>query len=154
MSTRHSRQKRRDAGFTLVETLVALALLAAATAIVAPLFRVPPPATDFRRAVLGFAADLRLARAAAVKTNTAAVVDVDVSTGRYRADAAGASRALPAGTRLTLVAPPGEQTGPGSGRIRFRPDGSSSGGTLTLARDSLTARVDIDPFTGGIHVRW
>jgi general secretion pathway protein H len=143
-----------DRGFTLIEILVVLAILAAATAIAVPMFRVPGAASEIRRSVLVLANDLRLARAAALKSNAITFVDFDLGAGRYRAASAGADRALPAGVRLTVVTPVEEQTGPASGRVRFRADGSSSGATLTVAGDGAVARVDVDSFTGGVHVRW
>jgi general secretion pathway protein H len=144
---------RADEGFTLVEMLVVLAIVATATAIAVPLLRPPSPSLELRRAALDLASDLRIARATALKENSTAIVDVDVATSTWQAAGAGAVRRTPPGATLRLSVPPAELTGTQSGRIRFRADGSSTGGTIELTRSGFATAVAVEPFTGGVHVR-
>jgi general secretion pathway protein H len=143
----------KDSGFTLVEMLVVLAIVATATAIAVPLLRPPSPAAEVRRAAFDLASDLRIARAAALKSNGTSMVGVDVAAGTWQATDAGRIRRAPTGTTVRLSVPPAELTGAQSGRIRFRADGSSTGGTIELARLGFTAAVAVEPFTGGVRVR-
>lgn len=148
-----TRSATRDGGFTLIEMLVVLAIVATATAITVPLLRPPSPSAEVRRAALGLASDLRIARSAALRANGTTVVDVDVATATWRAADAGEPRRAPAGTTVRLSVPPTELTGAQSGRIRFRADGSSTGGTIELVRAGFAAAVAVEPFTGGVRVR-
>ncbi|HET8765042.1 MAG TPA: type II secretion system protein GspH, partial [Rhodanobacter sp.] len=61
-------------------------------------------------------------------------------------------RDLPADAtvRVESAAEAGRQ--PGLARIGYFPDGSSSGGNVTLSEDRRSARVDVDWLTGAVTV--
>jgi general secretion pathway protein H len=50
---------------------------------------------------------------------------------------------------LTIV---GEQQGPGGGAIRFNPDGSSTGGRISLSDGGRRIAVGVDWLTGRVAV--
>ena len=55
-----------------------------------------------------------------------------------------------AGVRMTSAAQDSDEAG--VARIRYFPDGSSSGGNLVLSDDRRSVRVDVDWLTGGVTV--
>lgn len=142
----------RAAGMTLIELTVALtiAALLAATAVPAV-----GRALDRARASGGareLVLALKNARQQARTTGDEVLFTLDVATGIYRV-AQGRDRALSIAqdATLSLLTAESERLGETTGAIRFLPDGSSSGGTITLTQESRALRIEIDWLTG--HVR-
>ena len=63
------------------------------------------------------------------------------------------SRRLPQGIHLKLLTAKRERSGVSRGAIRFFPDGSSTGGRVTLAHDNLSYLVDVDWLTGRVVIQ-
>ena len=59
---------------------------------------------------------------------------------------------LPEELQMKLLTAATEQTGDSKGMIRFFPDGSSSGGRITLTRDQHEWRVEIAWLTGEVRI--
>ena len=53
---------------------------------------------------------------------------------------------------MKLLTAATEQTGDSKGQIRFFPDGSSSGGRITLTRDRREWRIEIAWLTGEVRI--
>lgn len=140
------------AGFTLVELLVGL-LVAALLAIMLPasLWR-PDDATTVAKAAAEIEATLRRARAAAIAGNRPAVATFDLRTGRYAVDAA-APKALGPALTLRMRAANAEILDEGTARIRFHPDGSSSGGRITITGGTSSSHISIDWLTGRVSLQ-
>jgi general secretion pathway protein H len=141
-----------DRGFTLVETMVVLAVLALAVIVVLPQTLGARQHTALRSAANDLAAELRATRALAMRRNSEEFLVVDTATGSYSHADGTTPRTLPAGQTVTLTTIRSEQTGPGSGRIRFYPDGSATGGRIVLAGGGRTMFVTVDWLTGGTRV--
>ena len=109
-----------QAGQTLLEMLVVVALMALATGVVFPNLRRPYEALSAETAQAAVAADLRLARAQAVRGGRA--VEVDVSPDGRDYAFAGRSVRLPAAARLSDA----------GAVIVFAADGSSPGYALAV----------------------
>lgn len=131
-------------GFTLVETLVVLAIMAGVTAAV--LFAWPKSATarvNVEARIL--ASTLQLARSRAMASNTETVVAVDA---RERRIGLGRSfRQLPDGMSVLLTVAASERRNQVGG-LRFYPDGRSSGGEILLAYQGRKERIVVNWFTG------
>jgi general secretion pathway protein H len=144
------RQGGAERGFTLLELVLTLFVIALATAVVVPALGRRTDALRARAEVAGFSAFLRRAHEQAVTTREERTVSVDPAA-RVITDAVGreirAQRRLP--ERLTIDADP-----PGAVTIRFSPHGFSTGGAFRLAtRDGTAYRVTVDPLTSRVTNR-
>ena len=128
---------RAQAGFTLVEALTAVAIAAMIGAILFPLVERGIAGAAFRQAADGVRADVRMARAQAVTTDSAVALIVGAQ-GRGYGWTPGPQRQLIEGLALS----------PAGGEVRFYPDGSSSGGVLTLSGGEISLRIEIAAGTG------
>jgi general secretion pathway protein H len=141
----------RDRGFTLIELLVALAIMGFALILITG-YRAP---WSSRLGVEGTAAELasslRLARSEAIADNRPVAFALDLLGHRYRVDS-DAPRALPPKLAIGLLTVNGEKRGVTAGDIRFNPDGSSTGGRITLADGDRHVTVGVDWLTGRVTV--
>ena len=142
-------QPKVDArGFTLLELIVTLVVLAVAVGLVAPTIGRSTEALRTRAEVAGFSATFRHAREQAITTREPYTVAVNptnrlviVTTGE---DEVRWTRTI--SSRVDIRA----ET-PGSLAVRFEPQGTSSGGEYRLSSGKITYRVTVDPVTGRVR---
>ena len=141
----------RDDGFTLIELLVSLAILGFALTLIAG-YKPPWSRGLGLQATAGeLAAGLRLARSEAILSNRPVLFDLDLIGHRYRIGT-GTPRGLPADLSLELLTISGEALNGREGDIRFNPDGSSTGGRISLADGRRRIGVGVDWLTGRVSV--
>ncbi|MBI4638374.1 MAG: GspH/FimT family pseudopilin [Candidatus Rokubacteria bacterium] len=142
------RRVAQAAGFTLLELIVTLFVLALAVGLSAPAIGRSAQAIRARAEVAGFAAVFRRARAEAVTTQRAHAVVVDPAARRVTvvagADEVRQTRTL--SPDMTVVASP-----PPALSVRFEPQGVSSGGEFHVSSGTIRYRVTIDPLTGRVR---
>jgi general secretion pathway protein H len=148
----HTKLQRNHTGITLIEVVVALTIAALLTAAAAPAIDRALDRARTNNGTRELVAALKTARHEARASGVDALFALDVATHTYRV-AGGGNRTLaaPDGATLTLLTAESERLTPTAGAIRFFPDGSSTGGTITLRHRSREQRVEIDWLTG--HVR-
>ena len=142
-------QPKVDArGFTLLELIVTLVVIAVAAGLVAPAIGRSTESLRVRAEVAGFSATFRHAREQAITTRQAFTVQVGlanrmltVTTGE---DEVRWTRAL--SKRVELRADT-----PGSLAVRFEPQGTSSGGDFHLISGKIAYRVTVDAVTGRVR---
>jgi general secretion pathway protein H len=135
-----------------MELLVALAIMGLVLAAV-PLMRGQPgPEARTRAAALEVASALRETRGMAVSSFKSEVFQLDTEHRTYRAGSEGRERSLPDGLAVSLHTARSELEGETSGRIRFFPDGSATGGRVILATDGRQYVVAVDWLTGLVEV--
>lgn len=133
-------------GFSLIEMLAALAILALATAFILPLALRPSDALRLDAAAQDLVAALRLTRAAAIAHAADAALTVDVERRTFESPAVPA-RSLPADLSVKLkIAEP--ERARSHGGFRFFPDGSSTGGDMVLALHGREAKICVDWLSG------
>jgi general secretion pathway protein H len=151
MIWRCERGPGRSRGFTLIELLVVLAILGLALALIVG-YRPPwSRGLGLHATAAELAAGLRLARSEAILSNRPVEFDVDAAGHRYRIGN-GAARRLPSDLSIELLTIAGEVRKPGDGDIRFNPDGSSTGGRISLIDGRGRVAVGVDWLTGRVSV--
>ena len=135
-----------QAGFTLTELLVVLAIIGLLILAAPSLLDKALPGTQSLAAARALANDMRLARGMAVSRGMTVTLRFDPARQIYVQSAQAGAHALPNHVRFAL--PPRAA----SDAIVFRADGSSSGGVVLVgqhpqhrvAADWLTGRVSVD----------
>jgi general secretion pathway protein H len=141
----------RHCGFTLIEVVVVLAILGLALALVTG-FKPPwSSGLGLKGTAAELASGLRLARSEAIVRNRPITFDLDVAGHRYKVGA-GTVHRLPANLVVELMTIAGESRGSTIGDIRFNPDGSSTGGRISLADGQRRVAVGVDWLTGRVSV--
>ncbi len=140
-------------GFTILELLVVLAIVSLVMAIALPRLSGTVTTSELRSAARSLAAGMRWARSEAIYTNRPINFQVDVNGRRFGMTQKGSMRSLPENARVTLFTARSQLLDEDKGYIRFFPDGSSSGGRVTLATKRLTQYVDVDWLTGRISIQ-
>ncbi|HEY4943386.1 MAG TPA: GspH/FimT family pseudopilin [Rhizomicrobium sp.] len=135
----------REAGFTLTELLVVLAIIGLLVAAVPVLLQSAMPGARALAAARGLAQDLRAARGRAVASGWGTAIRFDPERQIYLLEPGDRSRTLPNAIRFSL--PPAKDR-----QIGFYPDGSSNGGTVFVGDGALRHRVSIDWLTGRVAV--
>jgi general secretion pathway protein H len=154
--TRFARAPRsvgfRSRGFTLVEIMAVLMLIALLVTIAAVSLGQGLAGTKVRAASRDLVAALRYTRGQAIVTQSEQVLEVDLEKFTYTAPKRDAVE-LPKDMELRLLTAQQELTGEKSGRIRFYPDGSSTGGRIRLVRGQRSWDVEIAWLTGEVAMR-
>ena len=142
----------RQAGVTLLELLIVIALMAIIAALVVPMFGGPVSTSELRATARQLAAGLRLARSAAVSERREAFLVVDVAGKRFKVDREAREHALPSKVDLKLFTAQNDLVSENVGSIRFYPDGGSNGGRITVASGARKFDVDVDWLTGRVAI--
>jgi general secretion pathway protein H len=138
-------------GFTLIEIIATLAILGLALALITG-YKAPwSSGLGLKGTAAELASGLRLARSQAILHNRQVAFDVDLTGHRYRVGD-GATQPLPANLAIKLLTVSGENRGRTEGDIRFNPDGSSTGGRISLADGQRRIAVGVDWLTGRVSV--
>lgn len=135
-------------GFTLLELLVVLAVLALSLALLATGGPAHSPTLIAGAAQREIAAGLARARARALATDRAVAFTLTLRPPGFRI-AAGRFHPLPPRLALQLTTSAGNILGH-AGAIRFAPDGSASGGAIRLALAGQHRRITVNWLTGRI----
>jgi len=137
-------------GFTLLELIITLLVVAVAVGLVAPAIGRSTEAVRARAEVAGFAATLRRAREHAItRRQQYTVVFNPVS--RLQTVMTGEDEVLwthALSARLTI-----EAATPDGLTVRFEPQGTSSGGEFRVTSGAVTYRVTVDAVTGRVRNR-
>ena len=137
------RQKRVTDGFTLLEMLVVVAILGLVASLIVMRGPARSPALEIRAAAGDVAQALRATRVQAIEQGRP--VDFLLDATRHQYVTTGARpRALHAPMNVAITAP--------ARGIGFAPDGSSSGGQITVADAGHTAVVSVDWLTGRVRI--
>ncbi len=134
-----------QAGFTLTELLVVLAIIGLLVAAIPVLLQSAVPGTRSLAAARALAGDLRAARGQAVAAGTALSIHFDAARQVYRVMPNGAAHRLPAGVPFALDPARGAD-------IAFFADGSSSGGGVSVGDGALKHRVAVEWLSGRVSI--
>ena len=144
---------RLAAGFTLVELMVVMVAAALLAGVAVPNMMPAIAAMRMRAATGDVASALRYVRGQALSRGHEAVFFLDVEHHSYRVSGRRKEFGLPSSVKLELFTAEQELSGEGGGSIRFYPDGSATGGRVTLDAGNKRSLVDVNWLTGAIVVR-
>ncbi len=146
---RAGKKPARTSGFTLVELLVVMVVLAALIGLALPAFDRVMPGAALRSEAAEVAALLREARSRAIRDDASLAVTLDL--GDRAVAMPGRRHRLPERLGMTLLTGSTEITR-GGGRILFYGDGTSTGGRLRLIAKDEHVDVLVDWLTGRVTV--
>ena len=138
-------------GFTLIELMVVIMLIAAAYVLVPRYLFSGVSGADLKASSRDIAAGLRMARAEAVNTRRDTSLTLDMEKRTFTINGA-QTRKLPELLEMKLVTAQSEVVNQSQASIRFFPDGSSTGGRVTVASGERKYEVDVDWLTGRVTI--
>ena len=109
-------------------------------------------AADLKAAARSLAAGLRAAQSIAMATRRDALLTVDMESREYLTTGELQAHTLPKSLELKLYTAQTEVTSERRGSIRFYPDGSSTGGRITVSAGERKYLVDVDWLTGRVSI--
>ncbi len=143
---------RSNEGFTLLELTVVLFIVVLGFSAVGINLSSGNDATELKAAARDIASALRFARGQALISHQETTVTIDLAENSYTVSGRDEVYAIPQAMDVTVVTGQKELTGDGLGSIRFFPDGSSTGGRITLEQGKAAQQVDINWLTGQIEL--
>ncbi len=132
--------------------LVVVALIALAATVVSVSVGSGLSGARVKAASRDLVAALRYTRGQAIVKHEQRTLSVDVEQRRYRAPGKSWVE-LPKDMTMKLFTARSELEEEGVGRIRFFPDGSSTGGHIDLLKDEATWRIEVMWLTGDVKLR-
>ena len=139
-------------GFTLLELLVVITILAFASALVGINFG--GDRGNLESVARTLVTDLRYVRSRAMVGNVDTALTVDLSRNVYYSRAANIDRPLPESVALELTVDRRDiDRERERGRIVFYPDGSSSGGKMRLTRNGRSLEITTAWLNGYVSMR-
>lgn len=142
---------RQGRGFTLIELLVTLVIITLIAAVTLPSLH-RSPAADLKSGAQTVAAALRQTRIDAMSSGRTLALLVDTQAHTLQTEHREQTRQLADDIALVLATAEQEMLGPDRGGIRFWPDGSATGGRVTLTKEQLSIRVDVAWLTGRVRI--
>lgn len=145
-------ERPAESGFTLLETICVLAVIAMLAAIVLPAIPHVTSRTALEAYALKTAALLKSDRNAAVRNGSTVQTELSQLSGTIRSGASGRVVQLPADVTFNAILA-NQCGGHASGAaIEFLPSGMSCGGTIFLSRPGAGFEIRITWLTGGVEV--
>jgi general secretion pathway protein H len=136
----------------LLEVIVVLALGAIIYAVVLSVPMGKASAGDLKAAARALASGLRTTQSTAMATRRDALLTVDMESREFITTGEQQVHSLPKSLDLKLFTAQSEVTSQSRGSIRFYPDGSSTGGRITVASGERKYLVDVDWLTGRVAI--
>lgn len=143
---------RHPAGFTLLEVMVALMIGAIAYALILGVPGRGTSGADLKATARSLASGLRTAQTTAMATRRDALLTVDLESHEFEVPGALKPHKLPQKVDLKLFTAQSEVANEKRGSIRFYPDGSSTGGRITVSAGERKYLVDVDWLTGRVTI--
>lgn len=137
----------KNRGFTLIEILVVMVIIALVMGMVATSMSRSVSGAEARAAARNLVASLRYTRARAVLDKSEQVFEVNTEERSYLAPGRKQVQ-LPEGVDITVTTARSEITAEDVAGIRFFPDGGSTGGHIELTVNEREYRINVAWLTG------
>lgn len=142
----------RSHGYSLLEMLVVLTILAMIAALTPAAYRTIRPGIELRSTAGEISALLRTARSDAVRTGRDAVVVFDLDRKSASMESEDSAITWPDDVEVTAIVAESERPEANRGGIRFFPGGGSTGGKLHLRTRKYAYDVTVDWLLGTVQV--
>jgi len=139
-------------GFTLLEVVCVLALVAILAAIVVPALPRGTSRARLESYAIEAAAMLKADRDAAIRNRTQVATEIDAPLRVVRSGRTGRVIRVPADVRFDAILAARCNQRPAGPTIRFFASGMSCGGTIALTRLGVGYQVRVNWLTGGVEV--
>lgn len=142
---------RQQAGFSLIEIIAVLVIISLIMALTVTSITRSLDSTRVRVAAKDITSALRYTRGQAILSHEEQTLDFDLDKKTYQAPGKDAVE-LPEGLELKLLTARDEVSSENVGKIRFFPDGSSTGGRVTVLAGEREWRINVGWLTGEIQL--
>lgn len=142
----------REKGFTLFEILVVFVIFALVLSIVPPLLPNVIASSKTKTATRELVANLKKTRSLAITRQQEMTLSLNIKKKTFAIDNKQTKLTLPDSSSLSIISARSEQISEYEGRIRFFPDGSSTGGQIKLVHAKKEYLIDINWLTGHIRI--
>ncbi|ATQ66520.1 MULTISPECIES: prepilin-type N-terminal cleavage/methylation domain-containing protein [Methylosinus] len=147
MSRRAPTGSSARAGFSLIEMLAALAILALVAGLATQLGRRPSPRLRVESAARSLCAALRQTRMRAIAANEEMALTVDLRRKTFFSPTVG-EKPLPNDAQINLTVSAIERRSRDKADFAFYPSGGSSGGEMSIALPGVRAQIAVNWLTG------
>jgi general secretion pathway protein H len=141
-----------EAGYTLLEMLVVLALVGLGTAGTGYVIAHHAPGLQLKASSTTVAALMRQARSEAIRDNRERRVILDLVDRTAQVDTTGKEHVLDGVIGMSVETAASELQTERHAAIRFFPDGTSTGGRVTLLADAQAYEIRVNWLTGNVEV--
>lgn len=145
------RVKPGEKGFTLLELVIVLFITVLGFSVIGFNLSSGNEASKLKAAARDLASALRYARGQALISHQEVTVTIDLANNTYTVNQRDKVYVMPEEIDVTLVTAQSELS-QGLAGVRFFPDGSSTGGRITLEWGNAGWRIDINWLTGQIEL--
>jgi general secretion pathway protein H len=132
--------------------LVVMVIMVLAYTMTAPMISAGVSGAELKAAARQIATGLRKARSEAVTRKDEVALTVDVERRQFELSGDKRIYRLPEKIDVSLFTAQSELMNDKTGAIRFYPDGSSTGGRVTISRGERKYLVDVDWMTGRVKI--
>ena len=139
-------------GFTIIELLVVMVIMALAYTLASPMISSGVSGAELKASARQIAAGLRKARSDAISRRQESVLTLDLATRQFQLTGDARVYRLPPSVAVKVFTAQSELVGGTAGAIRFFPDGGSTGGRITLSANARNYDVDINWLTGQVII--
>lgn len=144
------RSANGSAGFTLMEVLAVMLIIAMTAAAIATLYRSPSGSQQIKTAALLAASRLRDLRANAMTSGSERVATIHVDARAMEFSDGSAPISFSRAMKMDVTAADGEIRSPTVTGVRFYPNGSSTGATINLEMEGRGYEIRVNWLTGRV----
>lgn len=148
----HFFRRMKHKGFTLIELLIVIVIIAVTAAVVAPNIGSGNQTATINGAAREIASALRFARGHALTHRKESVLMLNLEDNTYRLTDKDKIYKIAKEIAVSLDAAQSQVLDENHGGIRFFPDGSATGGRITLELGTNKRQLDVNWLTGQVEI--